>query len=132
TDAYGVTGTASINVPGNVGNQSVLLQNESAQYKIQSIPDDYFIKQNYPNPFNPTTTISFSLPSKSFVTLKVYDILGREVSTLMNQEKEEGTYNVMFNASNLASGMYFYRIAATSLDGSNKNFVETKKMLLLK
>lgn len=80
---------------------------------------------NYPNPFNPTTIIKYQIPQNSFVTLKVYDELGRLVNTLVNQYENKGTYNVNFNASYLASGIYFYRLRAG-------NFVSTKKMLLLK
>ena len=73
---------------------------------------DFRLAQNYPNPFNPTTMIEYSVPRTSFITLKVYDILGREVSTLVNEEKQVGTYKVEFNGNNLSSGIYFYRIQA--------------------
>ncbi len=83
------------------------------------------LNQNYPNPFNPTTTISYSIPKSSFVTLKVYDLLGNEVATLVNEDKSAGYYQVKFNASNLASGVYFYRLIAG-------NRVEVKKLILTK
>ena len=86
---------------------------------------DYSLSQNYPNPFNPNTKIQYSISKQQFVQLKVYDILGREVSTLVNDEKPAGKYEVNFNASHLASGVYFYRLQAGS-------FSRTKKMLLLK
>ena len=86
---------------------------------------DYDLFQNYPNPFNPSTTISFQMPKDGFVTLKIYDILGKEVTTLVNEFKTTGKYNVQFNASNLASGMYIYQIKAG--DYSN-----TKKLMLMK
>jgi Secretion system C-terminal sorting domain len=89
------------------------------------IPTVYKLNQNYPNPFNPSTTIRYSIPKTSLVTLKVYDVLGREVAALVNEEKPLGTYQVNFDASSLASGIYFYKIQAGS-------FVETKKMILLK
>ena len=89
------------------------------------IPDKYTLSQNYPNPFNPTTTIKFQVPNSSFVNLKVYDILGNEVATLVNEEKAAESYNVNFNASGLSSGIYFYKLQSGS-------FVETKKMILLK
>jgi hypothetical protein len=92
--------------------------------KIQ-LPNDFTLSQNYPNPFNPTTTISFSLPSKSFVTLKVFDALGREVSTLVSQELTAGNYSQQWNAGNLPSGMYFYRL-------QTGNYSETRKIVLLK
>ena len=85
----------------------------------------FSLSQNYPNPFNPATQIQFSLPATGFVTLKVYDALGREVATLVNERKDAGTYGAMLNAASLSSGIYFYRFSAGP-------FVETKKMLLLK
>jgi len=88
-------------------------------------PINYSLTQNYPNPFNPSTTINYSIPKSSFVNLSVYDILGRKVSTLVNEEKTAGNYKVGFNAINLPSGMYFYKIKMGS-------FVQTKKMVLLK
>jgi uncharacterized delta-60 repeat protein len=88
-------------------------------------PNEFNLAQNYPNPFNPTTTIQYSIPQRSNVTLKVYDILGNEVATLVNEERARGVYSVNFDASQLASGIYFYRIQAGS-------FIETKKMILIK
>jgi len=87
--------------------------------------NDYKIYQNYPNPFNPTTKINYSLPQTNFVTIKVYDLLGSEVKTLVNEEKLIGNYEVEFDASNLSSGVYFYRIQAGK-------FLDTKKLILLK
>ena len=89
------------------------------------LPDDYEISQNYPNPFNPATTIKYGLPERSFVELKLYDMLGREVTTIVNEEQDAGYYEIEFNASTLASGVYFYRLQAGS-------FIETKKMVLMK
>ena len=90
------------------------------------VPTGYTLYQNYPNPFNPKTTIEYEIPEKSFVTIKIYDILGREVQTLVNnEEKVRFKYKVVFDASTLASGVYFYRIQAGS-------FTETKKMVVLK
>lgn len=88
-------------------------------------PTEFKLAQNYPNPFNPTTNISYTLPSAQTVTLKVYDLLGREVATLVNERQNAGNYIVQFNGANLASGVYFYRLQAGS-------FVDTKKMMLLK
>jgi hypothetical protein len=81
--------------------------------------------QNYPNPFNPSTTISYTIPKAGFVSLKVYDVLGKEVSTLVNKEISVGNHEVVFNGSNLSSGIYFYRMQAGS-------FNNTKKLILLK
>ncbi len=92
----------------------------------QPVPQNYALNQNYPNPFNPSTVISYSVPQKSAVTLKVYDALGRLVSTLIDGEvKPTGNYNVSFNASNISSGIYFYQLITN-------NFVSTKKMILMK
>ena len=85
----------------------------------------YLLFQNYPNPFNPTTIIKYEIPKTSLVTLKIYDILGRVVKTLVNEKESIGSYKVEFNASRLASGIYFYRIQAG-------DYVQTKKMILLK
>ncbi|MFA7421361.1 MAG: T9SS type A sorting domain-containing protein [Melioribacteraceae bacterium] len=93
--------------------------------KEEGIPSTYSLQQNYPNPFNPTTTIKFSIPKAGNVKLTVYDILGKEVSTLVNNFLNAGEYNFQFNASNLASGIYLYRLEST-------NFVKTNKMLLMK
>ena len=92
---------------------------------IDELPTTYALKQNYPNPFNPSTMISYSLPNNTFVTLKVFDVLGNEVATLVNEEKSAGNFEVEFNASGLSSGIYFYRIQTES-------FVDTKKLIMLK
>jgi photosystem II stability/assembly factor-like uncharacterized protein len=86
---------------------------------------DFRLSQNYPNPFNPSTTIRFQVPNSSFVNLKVYDILGNEVATLVNEERPVGSYEVNFDAKGLSSGIYFYKLQAGS-------FVETRKMILMK
>ena len=88
-------------------------------------PNEFRLEQNYPNPFNPTTTISFSLSEKTFVTLKVYDTLGREITTLYSGETLPGTYTRQWNAEGMSSGTYFYRLQT----GSN---IETKKLILIK
>ncbi|MCX7798002.1 MAG: T9SS type A sorting domain-containing protein [Melioribacter sp.] len=89
------------------------------------IPSDYYLAQNYPNPFNPTTTIEFGLPKSENVKLTVYDLLGRVVAELVNENLNAGTYKVKFDASNLASGIYFYTLKAG-------DFVTTKKLMLMK
>jgi hypothetical protein len=91
----------------------------------QSAPTAYKLSQNYPNPFNPVTKINYALPKSGFVTLKVYDMLGREVVSLVNENKVSGNYSVDFNASSLTSGVYFYRLEVNG-------FVDTKKMMLIK
>jgi hypothetical protein len=88
-------------------------------------PKEYRLEQNYPNPFNPSTKIRYQVSSISQVSLKVYDILGNEVVTLVNEQKEPGYYEVEFKASNIASGVYIYRL-------TSGKFVSTKKMLMVK
>lgn len=89
------------------------------------VPDKFLLEQNYPNPFNPTTKISYQIPKTTFVTLKIYDLLGNEVATLVNEEKPAGNYSVDFNASQLSSGVYFYKM-------KSDNFVQTKKLIFMK
>jgi hypothetical protein len=120
------------------------------------IPDKFSLSQNYPNPFNPSTKIRFVIPNEvrnlkdfssqtprndnSFITLKVYDVLGNEIATLVNEEKQPGTYEVVFNINrysgevrNLVSGIYFYQLrAGDPSTSSGLGFVETKKMVLIK
>lgn len=88
-------------------------------------PENYFLYQNYPNPFNPVTSIECSIPHSGLVTIKVYDILGNEIRTLVNEEKTTGRYSISFDGSDLASGIYFYVLRS-------KDFIQSKKMLLLK
>lgn len=90
-----------------------------------TIPLQYLLKQNYPNPFNPTTNISFSIPTQTFVSLKIFDLIGREVETIFSGEMRAGGYSKQWNAANYPSGIYLYRLQAGS-------FVETKKLILLK
>lgn len=92
---------------------------------INGIPDEYYLSQNYPNPFNPSTSINYSIPKDGFVSLKVYNVLGSEVATLVNNYKAAGNYEVSLNADNLTSGIYYYRIESGS-------FVQTRKMIVLK
>ena len=93
--------------------------------QISEIPETFVLEQNYPNPFNLSTTISFSIPAAGFTSLKVYDVLGNEVATLVKEEKPAGNYEIHFRASSLSSGTYFYKIQAGS-------FSQSKKMILIK
>lgn len=93
--------------------------------EAQNIPTAFNLDQNYPNPFNPTTIISFQLPKSGMVSLKVYDVLGREVATLVNQAMDAGSQKISFNANGLTSGMYFYKLKCD-------NFTSVKKMMLMK
>ena len=88
-------------------------------------PLEYVLEQNYPNPFNPSTKIRFQISNIGFVSLKVFDVLGKEIATLVNEVISPGSYEYEFDATNLTSGMYFYKMRAGS-------FIETKKMILLK
>jgi len=89
------------------------------------LPQTYSLKQNYPNPFNPSTTITFSLPKEEFVTLKVYNMLGQEIRTLVNEIRQAGEYGASFNAADLPSGVYLYKLSAG-------RYLDTKKMVLMK
>ena len=113
----------------------ILTSLNSHEEDEDNLPTEYALYQNYPNPFNPSTTIKYSLPRHNgqasigneifrSVQLKVYDVLGQAVTTLVNQKQSVGNYEVSFNANNLSSGIYFYQI-------KTENFVYTKKMLLL-
>lgn len=93
--------------------------------EVSTVPSEFTLFQNYPNPFNPATVISYQLPANSYVTLKVYDILGKEIETLVHGIQQAGKYEVMFDASHLTSGMYLYRL-------QNGNTVQTHKMILNK
>jgi len=118
-----------------VGDNGLILRTITGGEPITTKKDDdllvkeFILHQNYPNPFNPTTKIKYQIPGLNFVTLKVYDVLGKEVATLVNEEKSAGTYEVKFNPAsgiqNPASGIYFYQLKAGS-------FIQTKKMILLK
>ncbi len=111
---------------GNTGglDPSIMVNNSHKQTQTKEIPEGYTIA-NYPNPFNPTTTINYQLPTDGIVTLKVYDVLGKEVATLVNDHRTAGYHTVEFNARNLPSGIYIYTITAN-------NYTRSKKMLLMK
>ncbi|MCB9250138.1 MAG: T9SS type A sorting domain-containing protein [Ignavibacteriales bacterium] len=105
-----------------------------AKISENNLPTDFRLEQNYPNPFNPTTTIKYTIPTNSFipsgvegydVRMTIYDVLGREIKTLVNEVKTPGNYEITFDATNLPSGVYYYRL-------KSNDFVQTKKMLLLK
>jgi hypothetical protein len=94
------------------------------------VPKEYVLEQNYPNPFNPSTTIRFALPMNANVTIKLYNTLGQEVSTLLNADLEAGIHETVFNASTLSSGVYFYSLKVKGVNGSD--FTSTKRMILMK
>lgn len=105
----------------------------SVRKKSSVIPNEYALEQNFPNPFNPSTKIKYSLAGAGFITLEVFDILGRSVATLVSEEQSPGIYEVEFNTSvlNVASGVYYYQLRTRAQSGENE-FVSTKKMLLIK
>jgi hypothetical protein len=90
-----------------------------------NLPTQFNLRQNYPNPFNPSTNISFDIPSKAFVSLKIFDALGREVAVLASEELPTGSYTLRWNAGNMSSGIFFCRLQAG-------RFIKTKRLLLLK
>jgi 5-hydroxyisourate hydrolase-like protein (transthyretin family) len=114
---------------GGVTETSVKVRVENTLTGIESlaaqIPNDYELYQNYPNPFNPSTNIRFQIKEPNFITLKIFNILGKEIATLVNEKKSPGTYEVKFNAGNLPSGIYFYKLSAG-------DFTDTRRLLLLK
>jgi hypothetical protein len=121
-DSYG----NDITLPGyNMMTKLYYRQLVTGIEKHQELPGSFALSQNYPNPFNPTTTITYEIPKALQVRLTVYDILGREVQTLVNEMKQPGRYETTFNASKLASGVYLYRLRAGG-------FVGTKKLLVIR
>ena len=95
------------------------------QSSNRDVPKDFALEQNYPNPFNPSTRIKFQVPSSGFMSLRMYDVLGREVATLVNEELKAGSHEATFDATGLASGVYYYQLRAGE-------FTQTKRLLLLR
>jgi len=126
---YYVAIAYGINEPEMLANMQLAQQKYNQLTSVESdqnnIPAEFALEQNYPNPFNPLTKISYQLPQSGFVNLKVYNTLGKEVATLVNEEKSAGKYSVNFNAGNLSSGVYFYKL-------TSNNFSQINKMLLVK
>ena len=104
---------------------NILIVNVKDENNNNSSPNEFILSQNYPNPFNPTTTIEIQITDFRFVNLKVYDVLGNEVASLVNEKLAPGIYKIKFNATNLPSGVYFYQLKA-------EKFVQTRKMILLR
>ena len=138
--ARGSSALNSIEMMRHYAQSSRLLYNSNFSNLFAGIkqPDENIIEgfklyENYPNPFNPSTKISYQLPVASHVTLKVYDVLGNEIASLVDEYKSEGKYEIEFNASNLASGIYFYQLKTDQSNvGQARNFTETKKMILMR
>lgn len=118
----------SLQVAGLGGNKIFVAKITDSPTEVvykDGVPSSIVLNQNYPNPFNPSTTISFNLPSRSFVSLKVFDLIGREVAAIISEYMQAGNYSRQWNASDLPSGIYFYRLQSGT-------FTETKKLILLK
>ncbi|CAN5539730.1 hypothetical protein BH10BAC5_BH10BAC5_05780 [soil metagenome] len=109
----------NVNNNGSLGNTTGIINISGF------VPKNFILKQNYPNPFNPVTRINFSIPQSTFVKLSVFDMTGREISSLVNEDLSAGSYSYTFNAEKLSSGIYFYKL-------SSENFSETKKLMLVK
>ncbi|UCF65753.1 MAG: T9SS type A sorting domain-containing protein, partial [bacterium] len=117
----------------DIGSQENPLGPSRIEFVDGSMPQEFTLKQNYPNPFNPSTTIQFDLPKTSEVTLRVYNILGEEVATLVSEKLSTGSYSYEWDASKLASGVYLYRMqAGDPSQGAGQSYVETRKMALVR
>jgi endonuclease I len=138
------TGSTSLTIKNQKSINGIMMNDTTVSFIVNGttatqpspiLPTTYSLGQNYPNPFNPVTVISYQVPATSHINLKVFDVLGREVVTLVNGQQSAGIHTVTFDASNLQSGVYLYRLQArsmTSANGAATNFIQTKKLLLLK
>ena len=124
TNRWLYAGGAAADTAGQ-GVYKIQLPSTSVPSQPQGIPIGFVLSQNYPNPFNPGTKIEYGLPERAYVTLKVYDVLGREVATLVDEEVNAGYHQASFDGSSLSSGLYFYRLSAG-------RFSTTKRLMLLK
>jgi len=142
THTFGHQYTITVNNVSDLSGNLISANHNAAEYSIppsdaddEKIPKEFILSQNYPNPFNPSTVIRYQLPVTSQILIKVYDILGNEVATLVDEFKPAGSYEVEFNTSTsageLASGVYVYRLQTAPSAGSGQVFTETKKMVLL-
>jgi len=125
TDSITATATDNEGNTSEFSYSTVVEVETSLEILNNKNPNTFSLSQNYPNPFNPSTRISYSISRSDFISLKVYDLLGREIQTLVNEFQQANSYSIDFNASGLASGVYFYRLYV------GKDIIETKKMLLL-
>jgi hypothetical protein len=132
TDSCEVSNGLGIVIPGIIYGGGLLGPTVSVETQNKDLPTEYALLQNYPNPFNPTTNITFGVPQNSNVKIMIYDILGHEVTTLVNANYAQGYHMVPFNASKLASGTYIYRMTSQALHGDQKMFTNTQKFMLLK
>lgn len=128
---YNLKDPDNYNIGYNLVIRTVVDLLTSAGEEETLLPDNYALKQNYPNPFNPVTRINYALPDAGYVSFKVYDVLGRDVATLVNESKEAGYYSVDFDASGLSSGIYFYKLVVSRADPLNAgSYTSVKKMIL--
>jgi len=125
TKVFAFDGKKNIELTNSDYNSIEGVTGNSPKESAANLPTEFALLQNYPNPFNPSTTINYELPASNFVTLKIYDLVGKEVATLVNEKLDAGRYTATFNGSNLASGMYFYKITAGE-------FTFVRKMVLIK
>ena len=125
TKVFAFDGKKNIELSNSDYNSIEGVTGNSPKESAANLPTEFALLQNYPNPFNPSTTINYELPASNFVTLKIYDLVGKEVATLVNEKLDAGRYSATFNGSNLASGMYFYKITAGE-------FTFVRKMVLIK
>jgi endonuclease I len=132
------TGSASLTIKNQKSINGVVMTDTTVSFYVNgttavqsppNLPTAYSLEQNYPNPFNPATVISYQIPAASYISLKVFDVLGREMVTLVNGQQSAGSHTVTFDASKLQSGVYLYRLQAR---GTTANFIQTKKLVLLK
>ncbi len=123
--AIGVTGSSDASHRAGFWYSTFDMVTSVEQLEDEFVPTEFRLEQNYPNPFNPSTTIRFALPKTSNVTIKIYDVLGRQVATLVDEKYQPGVYKVIFEAGELASGLYIYRIQTQS-------FTQSRKLMLLK
>jgi hypothetical protein len=137
--SFGQQYTITVNNVSDLSGNLISENHNTAEYTLppsnveeENVPTEFLLSQNYPNPFNPNTRISWQSPIGSHQTLKVYDVLGNEVATLVDEFKPAGSYEIEFNSENLASGVYIYRLQTTPSAGIGQAFTETKKMVLLR
>ncbi|MDX1378079.1 MAG: T9SS type A sorting domain-containing protein, partial [Anaerolineales bacterium] len=130
---FDVSADAEINSEGRV-KLKITSKEGKSWYKVYNFtvtaPDIFEVQQNYPNPFNPNTTIKYSIPREAFVTIKIFNVLGEKITELVNTNLKAGLHEVVFDASKISSGIYFYLVEAKAIDGGN--YFDTKKMILLK
>jgi len=125
TDSSGLDSAVTISLKNAISEIPRWISNTGINTISSEIPSEYKLFQNYPNPFNPSTIIRFQIKDSKFVALKIYDILGREITTLLNEKLKAGIYEISFSINQLPSGIYFYKI-------STGDFSDIKKMVLMK